>query len=40
MEASEGKGEGVKKRKNTHKIAETNKAFCHFRFEKKQTKKI
>ena len=32
MEASEGKGEAVKKRQDTHKMAEANKAFSHFRF--------
>ena len=32
MDASEGKGEAVKKRQDTHKMAEANKAFSHFRF--------
>ena len=32
LEASEGKGEAVKKRQDTHKMAEANKAFSHFRF--------
>jgi small subunit ribosomal protein S7 len=32
IEASEGKGEAVKKRQDTHKMAEANKAFSHFRF--------
>jgi small subunit ribosomal protein S7 len=32
MEASDGKGEAVKKRQDTHKLAEANKAFSHFRF--------
>ena len=32
MEASEGKGEAVKKRQDTHKMVEANKAFSHFRF--------
>jgi small subunit ribosomal protein S7 len=32
MEASDGKGEAVKKRQDTHKMAEANKAFSHFRF--------
>ena len=32
LDASEGKGEAVKKRQDTHKMAEANKAFSHFRF--------
>ena len=32
LEASDGKGEAVKKRQHTHKMAEANKAFSHFRF--------
>jgi small subunit ribosomal protein S7 len=28
--ASKGEGEAVKKRENTHKMAESNKAFAHF----------
>jgi small subunit ribosomal protein S7 len=32
LEASDGKGEAVKKRQDTHKMAEANKAFSHFRF--------
>jgi small subunit ribosomal protein S7 len=28
--ASKGEGEAVKKRENTHKMAEANKAFAHF----------
>ena len=28
--ASQGEGEAVKKRENTHKMAEANKAFAHF----------
>ena len=32
IDASEGKGEAVKKRQDTHKMAEANKAFSHFRF--------
>lgn len=30
MEASEGKGAAVKKREETHRMAEANKAFAHF----------
>lgn len=30
--ASNGEGEAVKKRENTHKMAEANKAFAHFNF--------
>ena len=32
MEASEGRGAAVKKREDTHKMAEANKAFAHFRW--------
>lgn len=30
ISASKGEGEAVKKRENTHKMAEANKAFAHF----------
>ena len=30
MSASKNEGEAVKKRENTHKMAEANKAFAHF----------
>ncbi|MES3031427.1 MAG: 30S ribosomal protein S7 [Patescibacteria group bacterium] len=30
LAASKGEGEAVKKRENTHKMAEANKAFAHF----------
>lgn len=32
QDALEGKGEAIKKRDNTHRQAEANKAFAHFRF--------
>ncbi len=32
MEASEGRGGAVKKREEVHRMAESNKAFSHFRF--------
>ena len=32
MDALEGKGEAIKKRDNTHRQAEANKAFAHFRW--------
>ena len=32
IDASEGRGAAVKKRVDTHKMAEANKAFSHFRF--------
>ena len=32
MDASQGVGTSVKKREDTHKMAEANKAFAHFRF--------
>jgi small subunit ribosomal protein S7 len=32
MEAVEGRGSAVKKREETHKMAEANKAFAHFRW--------
>ena len=32
MAAAKGEGSAVKKREDTHKMAEANKAFSHFRF--------
>ena len=32
LDASEGKGEAVKKREDTHRIAEAYRAYSHFRF--------
>lgn len=32
MDASEARGSAVKKREDTHKMAEANKAFSHYRF--------
>ena len=32
MDASEERGTAVKKREDTHKMAEANKAFSHYRF--------
>lgn len=32
LEAYEGKGTAVKKREDTHKMAESNKAFAHYRW--------
>ena len=32
MDASQGKGSAIKKREDTHKMAESNKAFAHFRW--------
>jgi len=32
MDASEGRGAAMKKREDTHKMAEANKAFSHFRW--------
>lgn len=32
LEASQGKGVAVKKKEDTHKMAEANKAFAHFAF--------
>lgn len=32
MDASNGLGASVKKREETHKMAEANKAFAHYRF--------
>jgi len=32
IEASQGEGNSVKKREDTHKMAEANKAFAHYRW--------
>jgi small subunit ribosomal protein S7 len=32
VEAAQGRGESVKKREDTHKMAEANKAFAHYRW--------
>lgn len=32
LEASENKGSAIKKREDTHRMAEANKAFAHYRF--------
>jgi small subunit ribosomal protein S7 len=32
LEASDTRGSAVKKREETHKMAEANKAFAHFRW--------
>ena len=32
MEATDGRGSAVKRREETHKMAEANKAFAHFRY--------
>ena len=32
LDASEGKGEAIKKKEDTHRIADANRAFSHFRF--------
>ena len=32
LDASNGNGAAVKKREDTHKMAEANKAFAHFRY--------
>ena len=32
MDAAEKKGSAVKKREDTHKMADANKAFAHFRW--------
>ncbi len=32
MDAAEGRGSAVKKREDTHRMAEANKAFAHYRF--------
>ena len=32
LDASDGRGDAVKKRQDTHKMADANKAFSHFRY--------
>ena len=32
LDASQNKGAAIKKREDTHKMAESNKAFAHFRW--------
>jgi small subunit ribosomal protein S7 len=32
QDAAEGRGSAVKKREDTHRMAEANKAFGHYRF--------
>ena len=32
VDASQGKGSSIKKREDTHKMAESNKAFAHYRW--------
>jgi len=32
IDASEGKGEAIEKKEDTHRMAEANRAFSHFRF--------
>ena len=32
MDACDGKGEAIKKKEDTHRMAEANRAFSHFRF--------
>jgi small subunit ribosomal protein S7 len=32
MDAANGRGSAVKKREDTHKMAEANKAFSHYRW--------
>jgi small subunit ribosomal protein S7 len=32
MDASENRGSSIKKREDTHKMAEANRAFSHFRW--------
>ena len=32
MDASQGRGASVKKREDTHRMAEANKAFAHYRW--------
>ena len=32
MDASQNKGLAIKKREDTHKMAESNKAFAHYRW--------
>jgi small subunit ribosomal protein S7 len=39
MAAAKGEGSAVKKKEDTHKMAESNKAFAHFGRSKKATKK-
>ena len=34
LDASQNKGSAIKKREDTHKMAESNKAFAHFRWYK------
>ena len=34
MDAAEGTGAAVKKREDTHRMAEANKAFAHYRWQK------
>jgi small subunit ribosomal protein S7 len=32
MDAAEGRGSAVKKREDTHRMADANKAFAHYRY--------
>ena len=32
MDAAEGRGSAVRKREDTHRMAEANRAFAHYRF--------
>jgi small subunit ribosomal protein S7 len=32
LDATQGRGSAVKKREDTHRMAEANKAFAHFRW--------
>jgi small subunit ribosomal protein S7 len=32
MDAAEGRGSAVKKREDTHRMAEANRAFSHYRY--------
>ena len=32
MDAASGRGEAVKKREDTHRMADANKAFAHYRW--------
>jgi small subunit ribosomal protein S7 len=32
MDAANGRGNAIKKREDTHKMAEANKAFAHYRW--------
>jgi small subunit ribosomal protein S7 len=32
LDAAQGRGNSVKKREDTHKMAEANKAFAHYRW--------